>query len=161
MVRPQDSTPPPTPSREAPPSPRPKYTRISQVPSQEPNGLAGKKMTTDGGVVRLAMTSLDAKATPYGAYDAALIYAVQQSWYTLLNDRGYASDNRGRVVLQFVLHPDGRVSDVKITENTASNLLGLICQRAIEDPQPFDPWPSDMHRMLGDTRSIQFTFYYN
>ncbi len=157
MIRPQDTAPP----REQPsPQPRPRPTRLSQVPSQDHN-LAGKKMALDGGVLRLAMTSLDAKATPYGAYDAALIYAVQRSWYKLLDDRGYASDDRGKVVLEFVLHPDGRVTNIKITGNTASGLLGIICQRAIEDPEPFDPWPSDMRRMLGDTRHIQFTFYYN
>jgi outer membrane biosynthesis protein TonB len=157
MIRPQDTAPP----REQPsPPPRPRPTRLSQVPSPDQK-LAGKKMALDGGVLRLAMTSLDAKATPYGAYDAALIYAVQRSWYRLLDDRGYASDDRGKVVLEFVLHPDGRVSNIRITENSTSDLLGIICQRAIEEPEPFDPWPSDMHRMLGDTRRIQFTFFYN
>ena len=156
MIRPQDTAPPQQPS----PPPRARPTKLSQVPSPDHN-LAGKKMALDGGALRLAMTSLDARATPYGAYDAALIYAVQRSWYRLLDDRGYASDDRGKVVLEFVLHPDGRISNIKIIENSASGLLGIICQRAIEDPEPFDPWPSDMHRMLGDTRRIQFTFYYN
>jgi hypothetical protein len=119
-------------------------------------------MQLDGGVPRVFLTSLDAKATTYGAYDAALIYAVQNSWYKLLDDRGYASDDRGKVVLEFVLHPDGRVSDIKISGNTTtSEMLGIICRRALEDPEPFDAWPSDMRRMLGDTRHIQFTFVYN
>jgi hypothetical protein len=156
MVRPQDTAPPQPPP--APPRTRP--SRLSQVPSADRN-LAGKKMALDGGALKLAMTSLDAKATPYGAYDAALIYAVQRSWYRLLDDRGYASDDRGKVVLEFVLHPDGRVTNINVTENSTSELLGLICQRAIEDPEPFDPWPSDMRRMLGDVRHIRFTFFYN
>jgi hypothetical protein len=116
----------------------------------------------DGSVLRVALTSLDAKATPYGEYDRALIQAVQQSWYRLLDDRGYASDSRGKVVLQFVLHPDGRVTDLKVAENTTTEqLLGIICRIAVEDPAPFQDWPSDMRRMLGDTRRIEFTFYYN
>jgi hypothetical protein len=58
------------------------------------------------------------------------------------------------------LHYDGRITDMNMTENTAGEVLGLICQKAVLDPAPFATWPSDMRRTLGDTRNIQFTFYY-
>ena len=126
----------------------------SQLPSQ--------KVKQDGGVKRRnEMASLDTKATPFGAYDAALVEAISQRWFTLLDQRDYASDSRGKVVLQFRLHHDGRVSEMNVAENTAGEVLGLICQKAVLDPAPFAAWPSDMRRTLGDTRNIQFTFYYN
>ncbi len=118
-------------------------------------------MKQDGGVDRRGSVSFDTRATPYGEYDDAMIQAIQDRWYGLLDQRDYASDSRGRVVLQFVLHFDGRVSDMNIAENTAGEVLGLICRKAVEDNSPFAPWPSDMRRMLGETRHIQFTFYYN
>jgi hypothetical protein len=34
-------------------------------------------------------------------------------------------------------------------------------EKAVLDPAPFGAWPSDMRRLLGDTRGIQFTFFYN
>jgi hypothetical protein len=119
-------------------------------------------MKQDGGVRRtLGMVSLDAKATPFGAYDAMLIEAISQRWYTLLDQREYASDSRGRVVLNFRLHYDGRVTEMTVAENTAGEVLGLICQKAVLDPAPYAAWPGDMRRMLGDSRKVQFTFYYN
>ena len=123
--------------------------------------LFGEKMKEEGGVPRRGAVSFDTRATPYGEYDDALIQAIQARWYSLLDQRDYASDSRGKVVLQFVLHYDGRVSDMNIAENTAGEVLGLICRKSVEDNSPFASWPSDMRRMLGDTRHIQFTFYYN
>ena len=123
--------------------------------------LPGEKMQQEGGVNRRQLVpSFDAKATPFGAYDKALVDAIASRWYTLLDERDYASDSRGKVVLRFRLHYDGRVSDVDMAENTAGEVLGLLCQKAVQDPAPFAAWPSDMRRTLGDIRNIQFTFYY-
>ncbi len=126
------------------------------------SGLAGEKMKQDGGVQRRArIPSLDVRATGFGAYDAALIAAVQNHWYYLLNQREYASERVGKVVLEFKLHSDGRITDMKMVENTVSELLEILCEKAVLDPTPYDKWPSDMRRMIGtDTREITFTFYY-
>jgi hypothetical protein len=141
-----------------PPRPRTVKEALAQL---QPSQLPGEKMKQDGGVQRRhEMASLDTKATPFGAYDAALVEAISQRWFTLLDERDYASDSRGKVVLHFRLHYDGRITDMNMTENTAGEVLGLICQKAVLDPAPFAAWPSDMRRTLGDIRSIQFTFYY-
>ncbi len=141
--------------------PRPRTIRdalarqgITQVP--------GQKMLQEGGVKRkLQLDSLDAKATPFGAYDNALIEAISDRWHRLLYDRDYATYSSGKVVLRFRLHYDGRISDMRVAENTAGEVLGLICQKAVLDPAPYPFWPSDLRRMAGDIRSLQFTFYYN
>jgi hypothetical protein len=128
---------------------------------QQDSRLPGEKMKQDGGVKRQALDpGFDVKQSPFGAYDAALVEAISQRWFTLLDEREYASDSRGKVVLQFRLHYDGRITDMKEAENTAGQVLGILCQRAVLDPAPFAAWPSDMRRTLGNTRSIQFTFYY-
>ena len=77
-----------------------------------------------GAAPALEIASLDTKATPFGAYDAALVEAISQRWFTLLDEREYASDSRGKVVLQFRLHYDGRVTDMNVAENTAGEVLG-------------------------------------
>lgn len=129
---------------------------------QQNSELAGQKLKQEGGVRRKLNVSLfDTVATPFGAYDQALIDAIQNRWYALLDERSYALDNRGKVVLQFVLHPDGRVTGMTMSENSAGDVLGYICEKAVLDPAPYPAWPMEMHRMIGENRPIQFTFYYD
>jgi outer membrane biosynthesis protein TonB len=142
---------------------RPRPRTLKEAMAQKADSqIPGEKMRQEGGVGRrLELASLDAKATPFGAYDAAMIEAISQRWYSLLNERSYASDSRGKVVLQFILHQDGRISEMNVAENSAGEVLSLLCQKAVLDPAPFSPWPTEMRRILGEKRNIQFTFYYN
>jgi len=128
---------------------------------QHNNQLPGDMMKQNGGVRRhLEMSSLDTKATPFGAYDAAFIAAVTQRWYSLLDQYNYSFDRSGKVVVQFRLNYDGRITDMKLVETSVGTVLGLLCQQAVLDPAPYERWPSDMRKMAGDSRDVQFTFYY-
>lgn len=135
---------------------------LARLNPSEYTGLTGEKMKQDGGVKRVDLrSSLDVRATPFGAYDAAIVAAVQNRWYYLLEQRDYVGERTGKVVLAFRLHSDGRVTDMKVDQNTVSELLCILCQKAVMDPAPYDKWPSDMRRMIGsDTRDVTFTFYY-
>jgi len=122
-------------------------------------GVPGPKMRQQGGVNRLESdSSLDAMKTVYGDYDRDFIDAVRERWFELLSGR---QDNvEGRVVLEFNLHADGRVTDMKMTFSNVNSLLALICQQAVQDPAPFKRWPAEMRREISDPREIRFTFYY-
>jgi len=124
--------------------------------------LAGERMKQDGGVSRRGRVAMvDVKATPFGAYDAAFIAAVQQRWYDLI-DNSQILPRSGKVVLQFRLTSDGRITDLRVNEETVGELLTLLCQRAVTDPAPYAPWPSDMRRLIGENhREVTFTFYYH
>ncbi len=144
------------------PKPRPRTIQEARARLEQNNRLTGQKMKQEGGVRRhLDLSSVDAKATPFGSYDWALIQAVQQHWFSLLDQQAYAYDGQGKVVLQFTLHYDGRITEMSVSENTAGFKWGVICEQAVQEPAPFQPWPAEMRRMLGNTRNIQFTFYYN
>jgi hypothetical protein len=118
-------------------------------------------MNQEGGVRRrLEIASLDARRTEVGDYDFGLVQAISQSWYGMLDQQSYASDYRGKVVLQFRLHYDGKITDLVVVENTAGPIPGLICETAVDKPAPYEKFTSEMRRVVGDTRSIQFTFYY-
>jgi outer membrane biosynthesis protein TonB len=125
--------------------------------------IEGPKMKQDGGVKRYSLEmSPSAKATPFGSYDAAFIAAVQKRWFDILDARSYASDQTGRVVVEFRLYKDGRIMDLKVTDNDVTDTLAWACQRAILDPAPYAPFPPDLRRLLGeDYREVRFTFYYN
>ena len=128
--------------------------------AREQRMLAGEKVKQDGGVRERGKFSLNVQATAFGSYDAALIAAVQQRWYDLLDSTQF-SQRSGKVDLEFRLYYDGRITDMKIDGNEVGELLGLLCQRAVTDPAPFAPWPSDMRRAIGKNyRDVLFSFYY-
>jgi hypothetical protein len=142
--------------------PRARPRTLQEALARQPDKrLPGQKVKQEGGVRRhLEIASLDAKATLVGAYDAALVEAVANCWYGLLDAQEYASDYRGKVVLQFQLHSDGRITDVNVSENTAGSIPELLCETAVDKPNPFSPFPGDMRRIVGEIRNITFTFYY-
>ena len=123
--------------------------------------LAGQRVLQDGGASRRGRVAFPVKATVFGSYDAALIAAVQQRWYDLL-DSSQFTQRSGKVVVEFRLMYDGRVTDLQVTDNDVGDLLALLCRRAIQDPAPFGEWPGDMRRMIGQNyREVTFTFFYN
>jgi hypothetical protein len=95
-------------------------------------------------------------------YDQHFEKAIQHRWDDLvvqLNDADYEA---GRVVLRFQLHADGTVSDMKELENTVTGSLGLLCEKSILDPAPFEPWPTNMLSVIQtNSRSLTYTFFYH
>ncbi|NBV25305.1 MAG: hypothetical protein EBS05_25750, partial [Proteobacteria bacterium] len=123
------------------------------------SGLVGDRMKQDGGVKSVGPSALDVRGMTFGAYDAAIIQAIQQRWYSLLESR---PTPHGKVVVEFRMHYDGRVTDLKVNDADVGELYSLFCQKAIQDPAPFPRWPSDMRRQFqSDHRDVTFTFYYN
>jgi hypothetical protein len=99
--------------------------------------------------------------TPFAAYDTTVTEAISKRWYDLLDSGQFNSHRNGKVVVQFRLHSNGAVSDIKILDNNVGALLGYVCKKSIQDPAPFEKWPPDMQRMLNkDYRELTFTFYY-
>ncbi len=151
--------------RETPPTPP--HTRprtIAEAKQQrEQGGLAGQKMNQEGGAKKYALNaSFDVRATPFGAYDAAIIAAIQKRWYDLLDSTEVARTRTGKVVLKFYLNSNGSVSNFEMKEYEVGEVLALICERAVRDPAPYAAWPSDLRRLVGsDHREVTFTFYYN
>ena len=128
--------------------------------AQEKSGAPGLRTRQTGGVNRVAEdSSVDAARTVYGDYDRAFIDAVQARWFELL--KGREDDTAGKVVLEFNLHADGRISDMKMQFSSVNELLSLICQQAVLDPSRYKPWPAEMRRVISDPREIRFTFYYS
>jgi hypothetical protein len=146
---------------EEPKKPRPPRTIAEALARLGENKLVGMKMKQDGGVKReLNISSFDVRATPFGDYDAYLVRVIATRWYHLLDQLSFASDGYGKVVLDFDLHFDGRVTDMKMTDRSVGEALGLVCEKAVMDPAPFNAWSAEMRRMLGEVRHIQFTFHY-
>ncbi len=141
---------------------KPKRPRTILEAQLQKGLIPGPKMKQEGGVKRhgTIIPAFDAKRTPFGDYDAAIIAAVSKRWYDIL-DSTSTPTRPGKVVLEFRLHSDGRVSELKVLESDVGDALALYCQKAISDPSPYAPWPNEMRRMIAkDYRLITFTFYY-
>ena len=79
-----------------------------------------------------------------------------------LIDNSRLAPRTGKVVIEFRLNYDGRITDLKVTKTEVGEMLSLLCQEAIRKPAPFPRWPSDMWRAMGKNhREVMFTFYYN
>ncbi len=141
--------------------PRPRTIREAMLQKSR-DQLAGQKMKQDGGVSRRFPVSFDVKATGIGIYDRVFVEAVEQRWFDLLDNLSYDGYRRGKVVLQFRLNYDGRITEMQFKDNTVGEMLGVMCRKAVEDPAPYDRWPTEMRKEIeGDFRTITFTFYYN
>jgi outer membrane biosynthesis protein TonB len=146
-----------TPEKKTPERPRTVRAALAQQSSQ----LPGLQMQQDGGARRALSSSLDAMATPFGAYDRAIVEAISQRWYDLLDQQKFAQNRTGKVTVYFHLHPDGAITELSVTESTVGDLFAYLCRDAIEQAAPFGKWPSDMRRMVGaNFREITFTFFY-
>jgi hypothetical protein len=157
--QPKPESPPDKP--QVPPAPdRPRT--LKQALAQRSEQLPGQQMQQPGGVRRQRVwSSLDAKATPFGDYDRAIVEAVTQRWYDLLDSRRFAQDRTGKVVVKFKLKMDGTIIEIQTLDNSVGDLLGYVCQESIQEASPFAKWPEDMRRMIGaNYRDITFTFYY-
>ena len=128
--------------------------------------LTGEKLRQDGGASRHGSVAFDVKASPFGEYDAAFISAVERCWHGLL-DSHQGLRRAGRVTIDFVMHPDGRITNLKVAESSVSEVQAMLCQSAIYNPAPYGRWPAAMRQKIGEqtgklTRDVRFTFiYYN
>jgi hypothetical protein len=145
-----------------PPAHRPRPRTLAMAREQS-GMLAGEKMKQEGGVPRVSMhASPNIRGTAFGAYDAAFIAAVQSRWFGLLEQRAFVGNQTGKVVLDFRLHQDGRITDMHVQEAEVNETLSYICERAVQEPAPYQKFPSDLRRLLpNDYREVRFTFFYN
>jgi hypothetical protein len=150
---------PAEPKPESKPVQRPRTLKQAQAQTKQ---LPGQAMQQDGGVKRqLQWSSLDVKSTAFGDYDRAIVEAVTQRWYDLLDSHRFAQDRTGKVIVHFKLLPDGSIVEVKLLENTVGQLLGYVCEESVSEAAPFGKWPADLKRLLNTNyREISFTFYY-
>lgn len=119
-----------------------------------------KSRLVAAGVSRQGVAAFNVAASPFGAYDKRLIYAVQSRWYALIERYGLY-ERAGQVTVRFELWEDGRVANLERKTNTAGELLALICEKAITDSAPFEPLPESLRVLLaGEPREVNFTFYY-
>lgn len=85
---------------------------------------------------------------------------MSQKWFELLDSRHFTINTTGKVVLEFELHPDGTVGQLRIKFQNVGNLLTFVCEKAVIDEAPYAPWTEQMKKTLGRALNVQYTFDY-
>ncbi len=153
----------PTGNGSSAPSPTPKpRTLLEAKASQAVSGaIAGRKMIQDGGINRAGKLSFDVIGVPYAPYDALFFSAVQQRWWDLLDNSHRSALITGEVRLSFLLHRDGRITDLKLGNSSVTEFQTQICLATLQDLSPFLKWPDAMREAIGsDERRMHFRFIY-
>jgi TonB family protein len=122
------------------------------------NSLISQARTEEMRVLLRSYTRSDRPTASYtfDAYDREAASIIDRGWRRM---EGMRTSDQGQVMVQFVLHHDGSVTDAKIVECTASRQASNACLLVVSN-LTFAKWPSDMRRVIGDTRPIRYTFNY-
>jgi hypothetical protein len=108
--------------------------------------------------------SPDAMATELGKYKQAVYAAIGSYWYPDV-DNHFQVLPVGMVHIQFTIHQDGSVSDVKVLEGNSGTLQQLltISQNSILKGAPYGPFTPGMIKELGGadsyTDDVSFSIY--
>lgn len=130
-------------------------------PRLRPQVVPGPVMNTPTSAGRMGLLAIDARFSEFGAYQQRMMETISHQWNLLGRSMSYLSADIGtHVVVSFVLHSDGNISDFTILYTTASRAATLLVQDAVMSPAPFGLWTEEMVRILGESQDIRITFYY-
>jgi TonB family protein len=96
----------------------------------------------------------DTKGVEFGPWLRRFIAQVRRNWFV-----PYAAMTfRGRVVLQFNIHKDGRITDIAVVAPSDINAFNLAANNAILGSNPTEPLPPEYPEPKA---FFTVTFYYN
>jgi TonB family protein len=65
------------------------------------------------------------------------------------------------VKVTFRIHPNGRITDVKVLKRTVSYRQTAACMEAMKNAKDIPPWPKEVGNIIGrDYQDLTLTFYY-
>ena len=101
-----------------------------------------------------ATIQFDTKGVEFGPWLRRFVAQVRRNWFV-----PYAAMTfRGRVVLQFNIHKDGRITDIAVVSHSDINAFNLAAHNAILGSNPTEPLPPE----YPEPRAFfTVTFYYN
>jgi TonB family protein len=150
-------TPPPETAVSSTPVPRPQ----PQKPAS--NYQAQKQQTRiTGNISTRGPSSVNAVGTPLGRYQKQMYDAVGARWYQYMERRRDVI-GIGTARLSFSIDRSGRVTNLRVLENTANEAFGGVCLQAVQELK-LPPIPEDVASTLpaeGLQAELTFISYAN
>ncbi len=101
----------------------------------------------------------DTQGVDFGPYLARVLQAVRMNWYAIIPESARPPLlKRGKVAIQFVILPNGKVAGLQYTGSSGDVALDRAAWGGITASDPFAPLPSAFH---GPYLALRFHFFYN
>ena len=101
----------------------------------------------------------DTQGVDFGPYLSRVLEAVRRNWYAIIPESARPPLlKRGKVAIQFVILPNGKVAGLQYTGSSGDIALDRAAWGGITASDPFAPLPSAFH---GPYLALRFHFYYN
>jgi protein TonB len=124
------------------------------APAPSPEQVAG---SIHGAIGRPGDSSPAAMATDLGKYKQNIYSVVGSYWYPAVTEK-FGTIGVGEVTIQYTIHSDGTLTDVKVLEGDDQMILRDISLEALRHPAPFPQFSAAMIKEVGDSYTDQFTF---
>lgn len=110
-----------------------------------------------GNISNRGKASLEVAATPLGRYKKILSDAIGSRWYYYVNNQiGLLS--AGTVEIRFIVNPDGKVQNVRVTSNSSNESFASISINAIMEAE-IPQIPEDVVKLLENGRiEVDYSF---
>jgi hypothetical protein len=119
-----------------------------------------EKTRIDGSISNRGKAAVDAVKTPLAVYKKQVNAAIGSRWYFYVQQRRDLI-SLGSAKVSYRITAQGKITDVKIVENTSNQVFGMICEQSIREaeigPPPEEATPAMIDgRLEGD---LTFTYY--
>src|SRR6266566_1738839 len=115
-----------------------------------------------GNISKRGVASVNAVGTPLGRYEKSVYDSIGKRWYALC-DANRDRVDIGTVHVQFVVAPDGKINDIKVTSGGTSESFANLCLQSIQEAKP-GAIPEDVMAVLppqGLPGEVSFTGFQN
>src|SRR5882724_2747820 len=163
-------TPTPTPTARTPepekevssPPPKAAPAPVSRPPASSAYRREQVQERMAGNISKRGVSSVNAVGTPLGRYEKKVYDSIGKRWYALC-DANRDRVDIGTVHVQFVVAPNGKINDIKVTSGGTSASFTNLCLQSIQEAKP-EAIPEDVMAVLppdGLPGEISFTGFQN
>jgi outer membrane biosynthesis protein TonB len=117
------------------------------------------KTRVDGSISNRGPKGVDAAKTPLGRYKKQIKAQIGSRWYYYLDKRKDLYTT-GTVRLSFRIDRNGKVSNVRLLENTANDSFAMMCQQCVFEAEIAPP-PPEAETIMSDGEledEVQFNY---
>jgi hypothetical protein len=100
-------------------------------------------------------------AKRWNDYDYAIVKLMSDSFQRLIAKNKFVGSSSSWLKIEFHLHPNGEMTDLKAISGNTNSLFAYICFKSLKDCSPFPKYklPDDERLIfINDFRKITFTF---
>src|SRR6266513_2420518 len=132
------ASPPPTARTPGPdneirsPSPKATPAPVSHPPASSAYRREQIQERMAGNISKRGVASVNAVGTPLGRYEKSVYDSIGKRWYALC-DANRDRVDIGTVHVQFVVAPDGKINDIKVTSGGTSESFANLCLQSIQE----------------------------